>query len=167
MIADFADARDGGFFFTADDHESLLARPKDPYDGALPGGNSVAVLDLLALHRATGERALPRLARKTLEAFSTPLAQNPAAMPLMLVASWKCSTHSPDRPEGVGLAGAGAPTDARRSPGRHGDGPTGEARTHRARPRGRGGRQPGHQGGWHLYANPTGVENLKPTTLGP
>src|SRR5581483_12181727 len=32
MIDDFADPKDGGFFYTADDHESLLARPKDPYD---------------------------------------------------------------------------------------------------------------------------------------
>ena len=60
MIADFADSRDGGFFFTAGDHESLLARPKDPYDGALPGANSMAALDLLALHRATGRSAIPR-----------------------------------------------------------------------------------------------------------
>ena len=60
MIADFADPQDGGFFFTADDHESLLARPKDPYDGALPGANSVAVLNLMALHRATRRDALPR-----------------------------------------------------------------------------------------------------------
>ena len=49
MIADFSDTQEGGFFFTASDHESLLTRPKDPYDGALPGANSVAVLDLLAI----------------------------------------------------------------------------------------------------------------------
>ena len=55
MIADFADAKDGGFFYTADDHESLLARPKDPIDGVLPGGNSVAVRNLVALAAATGE----------------------------------------------------------------------------------------------------------------
>src|SRR5207344_3045829 len=29
MITDFADTRSGGFFYTAEDHESLLARPKD------------------------------------------------------------------------------------------------------------------------------------------
>src|SRR5205085_1672721 len=49
MIADFADTKAGGFFFTSDDHESLLARPKDPYDGALPSGNSVAIRNLVAL----------------------------------------------------------------------------------------------------------------------
>ena len=55
MIADFEDREEGGFFFTADGHESLLARPKDPFDNALPSGNSMAILDLLALHRVTGE----------------------------------------------------------------------------------------------------------------
>ena len=69
MIADFADPQDGGFFFTPGDHESLLARPKDPYDNALPGANSMAVLDLLALFRATKdnryleEGAIPRFGR--------------------------------------------------------------------------------------------------------
>ena len=55
MIADFADPEEGGFFYTADDHESLLARPKDPYDDALPSGNSVAIRNLVALAAATGE----------------------------------------------------------------------------------------------------------------
>jgi uncharacterized protein len=85
MRADFVDARNGGFFFTASDHESLLARPKDPHDGALPSGNSMAVLDLLALHQATGEKRYLDDARKTLEAFSSELAENSQAMPLMLL----------------------------------------------------------------------------------
>ena len=86
MIADFADPKEGGFFFTAGDHESLLARPKDPLDGALPGANSMAVLDLLAVHQATGETRYRDAAGKSLEFFSTALAQNRAAMPMMLVA---------------------------------------------------------------------------------
>ncbi len=49
MIGDFADTREGGFFSTAADHESLLARPKDPFDAALPSGNSVAIRNLVAL----------------------------------------------------------------------------------------------------------------------
>jgi uncharacterized protein YyaL (SSP411 family) len=86
MIADFADDRDGGFFFTADDHETLLARSKDPFDDALPAANAVAARALLALHRATGEPRYRELAGKTLEAFSGFLAQDPASMPTMLIA---------------------------------------------------------------------------------
>ncbi len=55
MIADFEDREQGGFFFTAVGHESLLARAKDPFDNALPSGNGMAILDLMALYRATGE----------------------------------------------------------------------------------------------------------------
>ena len=86
MIADFADTEQGGFFYTADDHESLLARPKDPYDNALPSGNSVAIRNLVALAAATGEPSYLDHAGKALDAFSPAMAQNPAALPLMLVA---------------------------------------------------------------------------------
>ena len=64
MIADFADEKNGGFFYTANDHERLLARPKDPHDNALPSGNSVAIRNLIALAAADGRPAptqLPRL----------------------------------------------------------------------------------------------------------
>jgi uncharacterized protein YyaL (SSP411 family) len=86
MLVDFSDKDDGGFFFTASDHESLLARSKDPYDGALPGGNSMAVLDLLDLHRATGEKRFLDAAKRTLESFRAPFEENPSAMPMMLLA---------------------------------------------------------------------------------
>src|SRR5262249_49368635 len=86
MLADFEDHEDGGFYFTASDQETLLARPKDPIDGALPSGNSIAVLNLLALHRATGESSYRDHAAKALGAFSSHLAQRPAALPMMLVA---------------------------------------------------------------------------------
>ena len=86
MIADFADAQHGGFFFTATDHESLLARAKDPFDGALPGGNSVAIRVLVDLARATGDSRYLDQAGKALDAFSASLSRNPAGSPLMLVA---------------------------------------------------------------------------------
>ena len=41
--ARYADPR-GGFYSTADDSESLLLRPKETGDGALPSGNSAALL---------------------------------------------------------------------------------------------------------------------------
>ena len=77
MIADFEDREEGGFFFTAVGHESLLARAKDPFDNALPSGNSMAILDLMALYRATGEASYRDHAGKALDAFSTSLSQVP------------------------------------------------------------------------------------------
>jgi uncharacterized protein len=48
MIEQFWD-KDGGFYFTGRDHESLLTRTKDFFDNATPSGNSVAADVLLKL----------------------------------------------------------------------------------------------------------------------
>ena len=81
MIADFADPEDGGFFYTAGDHESLLARAKDPFDNALPGGNSVAIRDLVALGVATGEAATSTRPARPSTPSAPSLARNPAGLP--------------------------------------------------------------------------------------
>jgi uncharacterized protein YyaL (SSP411 family) len=47
MIENFWDEQHGGFFFTSNDHEALVARTKEYFDNATPSGNSVAA-DLLA-----------------------------------------------------------------------------------------------------------------------
>jgi uncharacterized protein len=49
MLESFADTRDGGFFDTSRDHETLITRPKDIFDNATPSGNSVAADVLLRL----------------------------------------------------------------------------------------------------------------------
>jgi uncharacterized protein YyaL (SSP411 family) len=86
MILDFADDARGGFFFTADDHESLVARVKDPYDDALPGPNAVAIRDLVALHGLTGEDSYLDAAGAALEAFSPAMGRSPGSAPMMLLA---------------------------------------------------------------------------------
>ncbi len=47
MISEFWDNEHGGFFFTGNSHESLVARTKEYFDNATPSGNSVAA-DVLA-----------------------------------------------------------------------------------------------------------------------
>ncbi len=42
FVERFWDSSVGGFYFTAEDAESLLVRKKEVYDGATPSGNSVA-----------------------------------------------------------------------------------------------------------------------------
>jgi uncharacterized protein YyaL (SSP411 family) len=54
VLSRFADPS-GGFFDTADDHEQLVARPKDPQDNATPSGGSMATLVLLRLAALTGD----------------------------------------------------------------------------------------------------------------
>jgi hypothetical protein len=74
MEQHFWDREAGGFFFTADDGEELLVRKKEYYDGALPSGNSIALLNLLRLLHLTGDTSLEDkaalLARSALPAVS-------------------------------------------------------------------------------------------------
>jgi len=79
MIRDFEDNKQGGFFLTAHDAETLLVRPKEVYDGALPSGNSVALLNLLRLARLTGSSVLEGKAQKTANAFAGIVSKAPAS----------------------------------------------------------------------------------------
>ena len=67
----------GGYFFTYADHEELLARLKDPFDGAIPSGNAAAARVLVRLARLTGEEAYLDRAGKLLESFAGFMRQAP------------------------------------------------------------------------------------------
>ncbi len=49
LLRDFLDEKDGGFFYTAADHEALIQRPKVYADDAMASGNGVAAQALLQL----------------------------------------------------------------------------------------------------------------------
>ncbi len=55
MIDLFEDKENGGYYLTAHDAESLIHRPKDTYDGAVPSGNSAVAMVLAKLAALTGE----------------------------------------------------------------------------------------------------------------
>ncbi|MEM1127605.1 MAG: thioredoxin domain-containing protein [Bacteroidota bacterium] len=75
---------EGGFFLTPDDGEPLLTRPKEAYDGALPSGNSVMVLNLIRLSRFLGAPALEDTALNVLRYFGQALDRHPAGFTAML-----------------------------------------------------------------------------------
>ncbi|MES0372561.1 MAG: thioredoxin domain-containing protein, partial [Mariprofundaceae bacterium] len=77
MMKEFEDPDQGGFFLTAEGAESLLIRPKEIYDGAIPSGNSVALLNMLRLARLTGESSLEKRAQSTAEAFYGVIKKGP------------------------------------------------------------------------------------------
>ncbi len=79
MIELFWDENQGGFFYTGNDGETLIARMKDIYDGATPSANSVAALNLLRLSRLTGDVQLEQIADRMLRAFAASVAQYPMA----------------------------------------------------------------------------------------
>ena len=55
ILARFSDPENGGFFATADDHETLVARRKELEDAPIPSGASAAAFGLLRLAALTGE----------------------------------------------------------------------------------------------------------------
>jgi uncharacterized protein YyaL (SSP411 family) len=84
MIDQCWDEADGGFYFTGKDHETLIARNKDPHDNATPSGNSMAVSALLRLAKLTGDAELLAKAVRTLDLFSGLMARAPMAAGQML-----------------------------------------------------------------------------------
>ncbi len=79
MLAHFRDEENGGFFDTADDHETLLYRPKELQDNATPCGNSMAAGVLLRLALYTGEMAYWDVAETAVAALKEPMTQYPSA----------------------------------------------------------------------------------------
>ena len=55
LLNHFEDNDSGGFFFTANDHEQLMHRPKPLADEAMPSGNGVAAYALQRLGHLIGE----------------------------------------------------------------------------------------------------------------
>jgi len=84
LLSHFWDEKGGAFFFTADDAEDLLVRKKEAYDGAMPSGNSVAMLNLLRLARITAEIELESKAVRTGRAFSGDVLGAPAGFTFMI-----------------------------------------------------------------------------------
>ncbi|MBW1846883.1 MAG: hypothetical protein JRJ27_07010 [Deltaproteobacteria bacterium] len=86
MAEAYEDNEGGGFFMTGRGHEELIAREKPSYDGAMPSGNSIAILNMLRLNDFTGKSRYRERSEKALRAFLGSGQANPAAMSEMLVA---------------------------------------------------------------------------------
>jgi uncharacterized protein YyaL (SSP411 family) len=84
MIDHFWDQENGGLHFTPDDGEQLLARQKEIYDGAVPSGNSVAMLNLLRLSHLTVKYQYEELAEKIERAFSGHVIKQPSAYTMLM-----------------------------------------------------------------------------------
>jgi uncharacterized protein YyaL (SSP411 family) len=67
----------GGFFDTSDDHETLVLRPKDVQDNAIPSGGAMAATVLLKLAALTGEHRYRESAEAALSAVGPMLARYP------------------------------------------------------------------------------------------
>ena len=79
LLERFEDREDGGFWFTAHDHEALIQRPKPFADDATPSGNGIAARALLRLGHLTAEPRYLDAAARTLRAGWATMQQMPQA----------------------------------------------------------------------------------------
>jgi hypothetical protein len=86
MVAKFWDRERRNFYFTAEDHESLIHRPKEFFDHAAPSGNSVAAHALLRLWKLTGDSRWSDYAVSVLESMAEQMTLQPQAFPHLLCA---------------------------------------------------------------------------------
>jgi uncharacterized protein YyaL (SSP411 family) len=78
-IAHFWDTEKGGFFLSPDDGEDLIVRKKEIYDGAVPSGNSIAMLNCARLGVLTDSSALLTKAEEIGKTFGDQILQMPSA----------------------------------------------------------------------------------------
>ena len=62
MISQFKDESEASFFYTSDQHDKLIVRPKTHFDGSVPSANSVAVMNLLRLAELLSNETYKKIA---------------------------------------------------------------------------------------------------------
>lgn len=85
LIDHFDDPKDGGFYFTSDDHETLLQRMKPYSDDATPSGNAVAAFALQRLGMLLSEPRYLEASERTLNAAWPSITHMPYAHPGLLI----------------------------------------------------------------------------------
>jgi uncharacterized protein YyaL (SSP411 family) len=86
VLKHFADPHAGGFFFTSDDHETLIHRSKSFSDEATPAGNGIAAFVLQRMGYLLGESRYLEAAEKTLRAAWAVMEKYPQGHTSLLVA---------------------------------------------------------------------------------
>ncbi|MHA1195749.1 MAG: thioredoxin domain-containing protein [Promethearchaeota archaeon] len=82
----FWDEDNGGFFFTPKGAEKLILRQKESYDGAIPSGNSVSLLNLIRVSMLIGDNDLKEKAHLLIQNFSEEILNAPTAHVFFLLA---------------------------------------------------------------------------------
>ncbi len=79
LVSHFEDREQGAFYFTSDDHESLVHRPKSLGDDATPSGNAIALESLQTLALLVGDTDLQDATERTIGATWQAIQQAPYA----------------------------------------------------------------------------------------
>ena len=91
----FSDPKNGGFYLYGTENESLILRPKEDYDGAIPSGNSLMAWNLVRLSQLTGDEAYRRQAEEQLNFLGVKAAQYPIGHGMFLLALLDQETPAP------------------------------------------------------------------------
>ena len=86
-VKHFGDEETGAFFFTADDHEQLIARVKDFQDNSVPSGNALAATGLQMLGHVIGQDRWLERSHQVIAAGSNLMRRAPMAAGQMLIAA--------------------------------------------------------------------------------
>jgi uncharacterized protein YyaL (SSP411 family) len=86
QIDQFLDKDNGAYFYTGNYSEKLLVRQKEAYDGAIPSGNSISVLNAVRLARFLGKSELDELSSGIVDFFSSDIARANTGFSMMLLA---------------------------------------------------------------------------------
>ena len=84
--ARFQDRENGGFYLYGEEHEALILRPKETYDGAMPSGNSLMAWNLVRLSQIVSEERYGPLAERQLDFLAADSKQYPAGYAMFLLA---------------------------------------------------------------------------------
>ena len=97
VIDEFKDTEGGGFFLNSKNAETLIIRPKMPYDGAIPSGNSIMVQNLFKLSALSGDTSLHKIAFSSVPEMAS---RSPSAFAMLIA-----SLISMDNPVDIVVAG--------------------------------------------------------------
>jgi uncharacterized protein len=86
LLNHFEDKQNGGFYFTADDHEALMHRSRTFSDEAVPSGNAIAAQALTRLGFLLGATDYLDAAARTIRASWSQLERYPHGHAAMLIA---------------------------------------------------------------------------------
>jgi len=106
----FHDAEQKTFFFTAHDHEKLIARTCSPYDSVSPSGNSLTVRNLIRLGNEHPEYIA--IAKDLLTRFSGTVADSPASCAGLALGIQDLLTATPQNNAALPRAGVFLARDA-------------------------------------------------------
>ena len=95
VYAGFVDRKKGGFYLCGKENESLILRPKEDYDGAIPSGNSLMAWNLVRLSQLTGNEEYRHRAEEQLDYLGRRSAQYPVGYGMFLLSLLDHETPPP------------------------------------------------------------------------